>query len=100
MRARVPGPCCDSGADNLIESQEMTCQELVELVTEYLEGALPDSDRRRFDDHLAECPHCVAYLEQMRATVRVAGRLGEEHLSREAREELLREFRAWKRAAR
>ena len=63
------------GADNLSQSREMTCQELVELVTEYLEGALPDPDRRRFDEHLDGCPHCVVYLEQMRVTVRVAGRL-------------------------
>ena len=63
------------GADNLIQPLEMTCQELVELVTEYLEGALPASDRRRFDEHLAECPHCVAYLDQMRITIRLVGRL-------------------------
>jgi anti-sigma factor RsiW len=84
----------------LIQPLEMTCQELVELVTEYLEGALPDPDRRRFDEHLAECPHCVAYLDQMRKTVRAVGRLREDHLCDQAREEMLREFRAWKRAAR
>lgn len=75
----------------------MTCQELVELVTEYLEGALQDPDRRRFDEHLAECPHCAAHLEQMRTTVRIVGRLRPEHLSDRARDEMLAEFRAWKR---
>jgi anti-sigma factor RsiW len=53
----------------------MTCQELVELVTEYLEGTLPGPDRQRFEEHLAECPHCVAYLEQMRITIGLVGRL-------------------------
>jgi anti-sigma factor RsiW len=85
------------GADNLIHQKEMTCQELVELVTEYLEGALPDSDRRRFDVHLSACPHCVAYIEQMRTTVRLTGRLGEEHLQDEAIEEVLAAFQDWKR---
>jgi anti-sigma factor RsiW len=75
----------------------MTCQELVELVTEYLEGALPDPDRRRFDEHLEACPYCVAYVEQMRATVLLTGRLGEEDLQGEAIEELLAAFEDWKR---
>jgi anti-sigma factor RsiW len=54
---------------------EMTCQELVELVTEYLEGALPEGDGARFETHLATCVHCVNYLEQVRITVRVVGHL-------------------------
>ena len=81
----------------MIQSQEMTCQELVELVTEYLEGALPDSDRRRFDEHLEACPYCVAYVEQIRATVRLTGRLGEGDLQGEAIEKLLAAFGDWKR---
>ena len=52
---------------------ELTCQELVELVTDYLEGTLPEGERARFDEHLAECPGCDAYVEQMRTTVRLAG---------------------------
>jgi anti-sigma factor RsiW len=75
----------------------MTCQELVELVTEYLEGVLPDPDRRRFDEHLEACPYCVAYVEQMRTTVRLTGRLGEEALQGEAIEKLLAAFGDWKR---
>jgi anti-sigma factor RsiW len=71
----VPGPSSDTRRRNLIRPKEMTCQELVELVTEYLEGALQDPDRRRFDEHLAECPHCETHLEQMRITIRLVSRL-------------------------
>ena len=49
----------------------MSCQELVELVTDYLEGALDDDERARFEEHLGECDRCRAYLDQMRMTVRV-----------------------------
>jgi anti-sigma factor RsiW len=49
----------------------MTCQELVELVTDYLEGALPPADGARFEAHLAACPGCETYLEQMRSTIAV-----------------------------
>ena len=47
----------------------LSCQELVELVTDYLEGALPEAERIRFDDHLGGCDGCSAYLSQMRATI-------------------------------
>ena len=53
---------------------ELACHELVELVTEYLEDALPAGERRRFEAHLAECDACDAYVEQIRATIRLAGR--------------------------
>jgi anti-sigma factor RsiW len=75
---------------------ELTCRELVELVTDYLEGALPDEERARFEAHLAECDGCAAYLAQMRDTLRIAGRLREESIAPEARESLLRAFRDWK----
>jgi anti-sigma factor RsiW len=78
----------------------MTCRELVELVTDYLEGTLPDRDRCRFEKHLEECPYCVGYLEQMRRTIRMLGRLPEESLSDRARETLLTAFRGWKNGAR
>lgn len=77
-------------------SSEMTCQELVELVTEYLEGALAPSDRLRFDAHLRTCPGCTAYIEQMRTTIRVLGKLSQESLSENAQRELLATFRTWK----
>ena len=77
-------------------SSEMTCQELVELVTEYLEDTLAPSERLRFDAHLRTCPGCTAYIEQMRTTIRVLGKLSEESVSEAARRELLATFRTWK----
>lgn len=79
-----------------MHTSELTCRELVELVTEYLEGTLPDAVRARFDAHLKECPHCQTYLEQMRQTITVLGRLNEDTIDPDVREELLRRFRAWK----
>ena len=54
---------------------DLTCRELVELVTDYLENALPTAERERFEAHLAECEACDAYVEQVRATIRLAGRV-------------------------
>ena len=75
----------------------MTCRELVELVSGYLEGALGEDDRRRFESHVGECGPCADYLEQMRLLVSASGRLSEEQLAPEARDELLAAFRSWKR---
>ena len=72
------------------------CRELVELVTDYLEDRLPASDRARFEAHIADCEYCAIYLEQMRQTIRVLGRLPEESLSVEARDALLVAFRGWR----
>jgi anti-sigma factor RsiW len=80
------------------EVAELPCRELVELVTEYLEGRLPPRDRARFEAHLAECEHCEMYLEQLRRTIGVLGRLPEESLSPEARDALLSAFRDWSRS--
>ena len=74
---------------------EMPCNELVELVTEYLEDRLSPQDRARFEAHLAACEACRTYLEQFRQTIKVLGRLREESLSPQARETLLRAFRDW-----
>jgi anti-sigma factor RsiW len=76
---------------------ELTCRELVELVTDHLEGRLPPGERLRFDAHLAGCDGCRAYLEQMRGLLAAAGRLREESLAPRAREELLAAFRGWRR---
>jgi anti-sigma factor RsiW len=73
----------------------MTCREIVELVTDYFEGALSEVDRRRFEEHIDECEWCSRYLEQMRVTIRTVGRLDEESLSPEARAALLEAFRDW-----
>ena len=51
------------------ENDEMTCKELVEVVTDYLEGGCPSAERARLEAHLAECPYCVEYIEQMRQTI-------------------------------
>ncbi len=74
----------------------MTCRQLVRLVTEYLEGALAPADRRRFEQHLAGCEGCSAYLEQLRTTLRLLGRLDEESLAPEMRRRLFSAFRAWR----
>ena len=76
---------------------KLTCQELVELVSDYLEGALPPEDRQRFEEHLAGCDDCRTYLDQMRRTIAALGALTEAAVSPEARDELLRLFRDWKR---
>jgi anti-sigma factor RsiW len=75
---------------------EMPCQELVEVVTDYLDDALAASDRLRFEAHLDECDACRDYLDQMRRTIAVVGRLGPEDLSAETREGLLEAFRGWR----
>jgi anti-sigma factor RsiW len=76
---------------------ELTCQELVEVVTDYHEGTMPAERRLLFEEHLAFCDWCQTYLEQMRATIRLTGTLEEEDLTPEAREALLDVFRDWKR---
>ena len=75
----------------------LTCQELVELVTDYLEGALDAVDRARFEEHLAMCSGCRAYVEQLRTTLRLTGTLTEAALSPHLRDDLLGAFRAWRR---
>jgi anti-sigma factor RsiW len=74
----------------------MTCRELVELVTDYVEGRLDDPERERFEQHLATCPGCSVYLEQMRITIEALGHLPPESLSPEAERELLEAFRGWR----
>jgi predicted anti-sigma-YlaC factor YlaD len=75
---------------------ELTCQELVEIVTEYLEGSMATGDRRRFEEHLVMCPGCSAYLEQLRQTIRLTRALAEEDIAPAEREHLLETFRDWK----
>ena len=75
---------------------DMTCKELVELITDYLEGALSAPGRQRFEQHLSQCSGCRNYLEQMRQTIQSAGRLSEESFSPETRDQLLHVFRDWK----
>jgi anti-sigma factor RsiW len=79
------------------DTDDLPCQELVELVTEYLENRLPDRMRVRFEAHLAQCSACRTYVEQMRQTIRSLGRLSTESIEPEARDRLLELFRDWKR---
>jgi hypothetical protein len=78
---------------------DLTCRELVELVTEYLEERLAADDRARFELHITYCDWCRTYLRQMRQVLATAGRLGEESLEPDARDALLRAFRGWKRGS-
>ena len=74
----------------------MSCRQLVEVITDSLEGTMDARDRARFDAHLEECPYCVTYLEQMRETIAVLGELTERSIGEEARGELLEAFRGWR----
>ena len=75
--------------------RSLVCREAVELVTDYLEGALSRSDRARFEAHLADCPHCTAYLEQIRMTIAATGRVEPEELQPEVQDELVALYRRW-----
>jgi anti-sigma factor RsiW len=78
-----------------IELPEMPCRELVELVTEYLEGTLSADDRVRFEAHLDDCEYCATYVEQMRTTIRLVGRIPSESVDSEAMQALRAAFRGW-----
>jgi anti-sigma factor RsiW len=80
----------------LPQKPELVCQQIVELVTDYLEGALSRSERRRFEAHLAGCEHCTEYLAQMRATIRLTGRLDVDDLTPVMREEFTALYRRWR----
>ncbi|WP_240687274.1 anti-sigma factor family protein [Amycolatopsis suaedae] len=72
---------------------ELRCEQFVELVTEFLDGALDPRAEREFVDHLAECDGCGRYLDQVRTTVSALGELPEDHLPEPARATLLSAFR-------
>ena len=76
--------------------EAMTCRAAVELMTAYLDGAMDVRLRRRFEAHLAACPACTAYLEQMRATVAALGRLEPERVDPAVRAELVSIYRAFR----
>jgi len=77
-------------------SEDLSCAEVVQLVTDYVEGALPAGDRRRFEEHIVICDGCGTHLEQMRTTITVVGRVREDELSTRAVDELIAAFRGWK----
>ncbi len=77
-------------------SAGLPCQVVVEMVTDYLEGALPPADRSRFETHLAGCPHCTEYLAQMRETIRLAGRITQEDLTPQMRTDFTDLYLRWR----
>jgi anti-sigma factor RsiW len=83
-----------------VSATELTCRELVELVTDYLEGAMPAAERARFEAHLAGCAGCGRYLDHLRRTIRTLGRLQEDDLAPQIRDDLLGIFRSWKHGSR
>jgi anti-sigma factor RsiW len=76
--------------------EQLSCQELVELVTDYLEGALPDEERIRLERHLQTCDGCRDYVDQMRTTISLTGEARPAALTPEVEEALLASFRDWK----
>jgi anti-sigma factor RsiW len=74
----------------------LVCRDAVELVTDYLEGALAERDRRRLEGHLADCRHCAEYLAQMRRTLDLLGRIEPEELEPEVQQELVALYRRWR----
>ena len=80
----------------LFRRQELACIELVEVITDYLEGAMPARKRRLLEQHLTACDGCTAYVEQMRRTIETTGRLRQEDVPPELEERLLLAFESWK----
>ena len=80
----------------LLRRRELVCQEMVELITAYLEGGLSRGQRRRFEAHIARCEHCTEYLEQMRATIRLTGGLRVEDLTPEMSTEFATLYQRWR----
>jgi anti-sigma factor RsiW len=74
---------------------DLTCQQAVGLVTDYLEGALTARQRRRFEAHLAACVHCPEYLAQMRVTIVLTGAVTPDDLTPQMRADLIGLYRQW-----
>ena len=74
----------------------LVCQQVVELITDYLEGTLSRSDRRRLERHLAACPHCTEYLAQLRTTIAVTGQVTAGDLTGPMRDDLAEVYRRWR----
>ena len=79
-----------------VDAEILSCRELIELVTEYLEGALSPGDVARFERHIAGCDGCTTYLVQFRQVIRLTGTLKVEDVSPAAEAELLQAFRGWR----
>src|SRR5215207_1591947 len=93
-----PAPGCGPPWRDTSMAEHVTCQEVVELVTDYLERVLPAGETALFEQHLNFCDGCVFYVEQMRTAIDTVGRVREQDVPVEARARLLTAFREWKRA--
>lgn len=80
---------------NTADEMEMACKELIDVLSEYLDGSLPPDDRRRLEVHLDECPYCVNYVMQMKETIDAMGGVSLESLVPEKQGEVLEAFRGW-----
>jgi predicted anti-sigma-YlaC factor YlaD len=80
----------------MANAEDLTCAELVELVSDYIEGALTSEERARIEEHLIVCEGCVNYLDQMQKTIALTGRLRVDDLAPEALAELVDAFRGWR----
>jgi len=79
-------------------NEEFKCQEMIEVVTSYLESALPPIERERFERHLSYCAGCSTYVDQMRETITQTGNVQrEESLPPALKERIVAQFRTWKR---
>jgi len=74
----------------------MNCRQIVELMTDYLEGALSEADRKRFEAHMTDCDGCTEYLKQLRTTMRLTGRIADQSIPAQLEAELEQAFRDWK----
>ncbi|MBI3943803.1 MAG: zf-HC2 domain-containing protein [Chloroflexi bacterium] len=75
------------------ETSKLTCQEAVELVTDYLENELLPEIRMEFEKHIASCPGCTNYLHQMEISIQVLRKLADDNIPPETQQELLTVFR-------
>jgi anti-sigma factor RsiW len=78
-----------------MSEQTLTCHDVVEIITDYLEDALSPAERLRVENHLRACPGCTNYLEQMREMIRLTGMVNEDELPEEQRQQLQDAFRTW-----
>lgn len=80
-----------------MSAEALTCHEVIELLSDYIEGVLTADDHRRVDEHLALCDGCATYLEQMRETIRLSGMVSEDNVPEPEKSALLDAFRDWRR---
>jgi anti-sigma factor RsiW len=83
---------------NVLPAPRLTCREVVDLLTDYVEGVLSQDDRERVEAHLQTCPDCTAYVEQVRTTIGALERLREENVPGAVLDELVKAFQGWKSA--